>query len=479
MAIVFTYTESTNTVVVTGGTSGTPATFADFVTADRAGTAVLLVATAGLSPTLPLDYQIRPVENIALLITFNVASKTTETDYIFITGTDWRDAAQTESIDVSAGDGAYVTTKYFRTITNIDCSDNSAGGGTVWADGTIEVTQPQWGVIWDYGDGQYYIDCTGFNIGDNSTSTYFKSTNENVTLKTYFQRLGSANLQIGEKIGDWSYDGSTWRFIKQAETQIRLAYGNSGYTYIYGSTITSHDGLQFINFRFGDVIILNSLFNCGTLNTNSYVQFTSNLNSVILKDTYFSYLNRLVSELDSAIINNIHVHYCTRAFRGFGDGFVSNANFTGVEDTDYYSTASSGTFTIRDPRINISTVELTNNGHTLVEQYSCNIHVADKDGVALQSVVVDCEDTNTNAVWAAGTISTDASGDIAEQYINYKSWTSTDETLTSYSPHKFTLSKAGYETLILENVTVDAPIVWHLELQHTKGAKSRQIGMGV
>ena len=93
MAIVFTYTESTNTVVVTDGTSGTPATFADFVTADRAGTAVLLVATAGLSPTLPLDYQIRPVENIALLITFNVASKTTETDYIYITGTDWRDAA--------------------------------------------------------------------------------------------------------------------------------------------------------------------------------------------------------------------------------------------------------------------------------------------------------------------------------------------------------------------------------------------------
>ena len=44
MAIAFGYTESTNTVVVTGGTSGTPATFADFVTADRAGTAELLAA---------------------------------------------------------------------------------------------------------------------------------------------------------------------------------------------------------------------------------------------------------------------------------------------------------------------------------------------------------------------------------------------------------------------------------------------------
>jgi hypothetical protein len=42
-----------------------------------------------------------------------------------------------------------------------------------------------------------------------------------------------------------------------------------------------------------------------------------------------------------------------------------------------------------------------------------------------------------------------------------------------------TLSKAGYETLVLDNITIDSPIVWHLELQHTKGAKSRQIGMGV
>ena len=143
MAEAYTYTEATNTVVNTGGTSGTPSTFAGFVTADRAGTATLLAATAGLSPTLALTYQIRPVDVIALLITFTVAAKTAEADYIFITGTDWRDAAQTEAIDVTAGNGAYTSTKYFRTITNIDCSDNAAGGGTQWADGTVAVTQPQ------------------------------------------------------------------------------------------------------------------------------------------------------------------------------------------------------------------------------------------------------------------------------------------------------------------------------------------------
>ncbi|KKK60149.1 hypothetical protein LCGC14_3027260, partial [marine sediment metagenome] len=122
-----------NDVLVTGGTSGTPADFASFVTADRAGEAVLLAATAGLSPTLALTYAIRPVEDLALLISFIVASKTAEADFIFITGTDFAGNAQTESLDVTAGNGTYVSTKYFATISNIDCSDNSAGGGVQWA----------------------------------------------------------------------------------------------------------------------------------------------------------------------------------------------------------------------------------------------------------------------------------------------------------------------------------------------------------
>ena len=146
MAIVFTYTKSTNTVVLTGGTSGTPATFADFVTADRAGSVTLLTAWVPNNNTKALTYQITPVEKRALLISFVVAAKTAEADFIFVTGTDAWDAAQTESINVTAGNGTYVTTKRFRTITNIDCSDNAGGGGTVWADGTVAVTQPQWGV---------------------------------------------------------------------------------------------------------------------------------------------------------------------------------------------------------------------------------------------------------------------------------------------------------------------------------------------
>ena len=76
-------------------------------------------------------------------------------------------------------------------------------------------------------------------------------------------------------------------------------------------------------------------------------------------------------------------------------------------------------------------------------------------------------------------VDTGASGVLAEQTITARKWVGTSETLTTYSPHKFTISAQGYETLILENITIDGPIDWHLELQHVGGAKNKQIGLGV
>ncbi|HUV85112.1 MAG TPA: hypothetical protein VMV86_05335, partial [Methanosarcinales archaeon] len=52
------------------------------------------------------------------------------------------------------------------------------------------------------------------------------------------------------------------------------------------------------------------------------------------------------------------------------------------------------------------------------------------------------------------------------QNINYiRYYYSGGQASETYSPHKFTFSKAGYETIIWDNVTVDAPINWHVELQ--------------
>lgn len=211
----FSYAVATNTVTVTGGTEALPADFASFVVADRAGTGTsLLAAWAPNSNTKALTYQVRPVELLALQISFIVAVKTAEADYIFITGTDAWGAAQTESLDVSAGNGTYVSTKRFKTITNIDCSDNAAGGGTVWADGTVAVTQPIWGVIWDHNNGIYQLDCF-WAIGDaGGTTTWFTESSKVVI---FADGVNTANNQ--NRVYIYNYATVTWGTLIDATTK--------------------------------------------------------------------------------------------------------------------------------------------------------------------------------------------------------------------------------------------------------------------
>ena len=54
-------------------------------------------------------------------------------------------------------------------------------------------------------------------------------------------------------------------------------------------------------------------------------------------------------------------------------------------------------------------------------------------------------------------VATDANGDIAEQTVDYKKWIGTSEALMSYSPHTFTVTKAGHPTSTWDNAVIDAP----------------------
>ena len=90
----WTYDESTNMVVVIAGTEGTPATFDDFVTADRAGTAELTPEDAPINcgTNLTLTEQVRPVEDLAVQITFTLAGTSAGAgDTLDVTGTDWKE----------------------------------------------------------------------------------------------------------------------------------------------------------------------------------------------------------------------------------------------------------------------------------------------------------------------------------------------------------------------------------------------------
>ena len=483
MAIAFTYTEATNLVVVTGGTSGTPATFADFVTADRAGTATLLVSVAGES-AMTLTYPIRPVEDLALQISFVVTSKS-EDGNIYVTGTDWKGDAQTENITANSDD-TYVSVGYYATITQIDCTVAVDGAGDDWGvggAGDIQVTQPQWGVIWDYGNGQYLVD-SWFNVGNGGTSTYFRTTNEQIEFSApfIFEVKDAAEFKSGLLAGSFGYDGSMIALSPGHPDSIISSGESTATVKLYGSRLHIKTTASV---RFYDAVLdvrSSILSSASKSENNNYFVFSYWL-TLTLIDVIISNVNKV--QVDSTgTIDDFMLHYSTDGitYGSWANQVVLNVTLSEVDASRYdvrNNVNRPGTgysYALKNPAVSIVKPVIANvETNSVMEQYTCNIHVVDKDGTAIQSVVVDCEDQNTDAVWAAGTISTDASGDITEQTITYKSWTGTSETLADFSPHKFTLSKAGYETLILDNITVDAPIVWHLELQDTVVASKGEV----
>jgi len=470
MAIAFSYTETTNIVVVTGGTYGTPATFADFVTADRAGVDTILLSAGSPASNLALTYAVRPVEDLAILVKCVVASKTpAQTDYIFITGKDWRGAAQTESIDVTAGNGSYTSTKYWSEITTLDCSDNAAGGGVVWADGDLSVTQDVWGVIWDYGGGQYKIDAV-FDIGDDVIETHFTEINCQVVFSNlfYFVPHALSYVTFGEKVdnqaakngchiiliqnnvesslytvgGNFNLYDTIWQQIGTTLGHSCKIFKLSGTHEIIQTTIQHKNRLEFAG-------VFSNVYNCFIYNVwNGFRLYNGvTVKKLILKDA---------------------------AEFGYEMGMFSGGTAV-LEDSEFEASPelrvqSGSKLYLIDTPISTPTLNMNNANDRLYEQYTCNVHIADKDGTNLQNVTVLCEDKDGTEVFS---VSTDASGDIAEQTITYKGWAGADETLTTYSPHKFTISKAGYETMVLDAVTVDEKINWKLELQPSGSQRPR------
>lgn len=88
------------------------------------------------------------------------------------------------------------------------------------------------------------------------------------------------------------------------------------------------------------------------------------------------------------------------------------------------------------------------------QQQPFNIHVRDKDGNNLSGVTCLLEDTDSVEAFSA---STAGDGTITQQWVNYKTYDSTNYTTggDTKSPHKLTLTKANYETLVIDEITMD------------------------
>ena len=178
MAIVVGYTPATEKLLVTGGTSGTPATWAHVHDADMAGTLTLLDAAVIASDpdTFSLDTAVRPAEDKALLLTISASADRVGATCT-ITGTSVTGAALVEAgIDISGAFSApVVTTAAFASVAAVGVSCAGMTNGD-----TVSITQGRWGVIREHIlNGSYQL-AANADFGDGFTSSYFRMLKESV-----------------------------------------------------------------------------------------------------------------------------------------------------------------------------------------------------------------------------------------------------------------------------------------------------------
>jgi hypothetical protein len=436
----FTFDAANNRVTVTGGTSSSPARFSDFVTADRAGSRTLRAAIAP-ALNITLTTQIKPCEKLALLISFVLAGTNAGAgDTLDITGTDAWGNAQAESISVAAGNGTYVSTKRFRTITDIDCTGFADGVGTV------TVTQPQWGVIWGQGSSQYLLDCYIY-VGNGSTATFFKTILEQISWSTGWQSgggntlrvYGNATFQSGELVTEATKrtsQGSQFN-NKEASNYTHLFVNSGGTIYLYATAIQGlaecriYDVTRIWNCLFSYVTypyienVATNIYNLTTEEADRAIRIESTTNPVI--DTLVSFGNYIGLYLGGpggftarnvkAIANSYGFRFWTLTqdvilIDCIMDSWTRNDQSPGSSTKDIY------------------------------RKYSFNLHLVDKNGTNVSGATVTLKDKNANTVFS---VSTGADGKIAEQtptrikYDHAASWAEVD-----YSPHTLTITKTGY-----------------------------------
>jgi len=337
----------------------------------------------------------------------------------------------------------------------IICTGGTSGDPITMQEICDEDTTQGWGLATSYGNGFFQI-AADLDIGDGSTPTHVTiQAGEAVDMVGFTPRVrANATLNMGEA-SNTDY-GKSPAFLKFKAQKFNRCFVNGGTLNLYSAS------LYFDN---QSIWMQN-----GTINTFRVTIGGAAWLSVILYNMTFDlediYLYTANGDIRGGSGTTKRIH--SEASSGVGwslaglDGTVTDLLVTNSAQQDV-NTGDAVTLTLKDPRWTIIQAEVNNDNaagevHVI---YTCNIHIADKDGVNINGATIACEDQFGVAVFS---VNTGATGDIIEQIIIYKKWVGTSETETEYSPHKFTISKAGYETMVLDAVTVDGKINWHLEL---------------
>jgi hypothetical protein len=150
---------------------------------------------------------------------------------------------------------------------------------------------------------------------------------------------------------------------------------------------------------------------------------------------------------------------------------IPNVLITEYPSVDYIISVNAGSgLTVVNPQVPVANPAIHGATGYVNEDYAFDLSIVNTGGFLLDGVVVDCEDQFGTPSWTAGTVETGAvvTGAIEEQIIRHRRWYGASETLTEYSPHKFTFTKAGYETLIVY-ADIDSIQNWQMKLKGPAG----------
>jgi len=337
----------------------------------------------------------------------------------------------------------------------IICTGGTSGDPITMQDICDEDTSQGWGVATAYGNGFFQI-AADVDIGDGSTPTYVTiQAGEAVDMVGFSPQIKTnATFNIGEISNTYYAKGAA--FLKYTGGWVSKPFASGGVFNMYNAHLVAVAGGTRIE------KCPTTIFN-STVSSPVYTYWQIKSTTYDITSLYIYGCFNLV--MSSGTLDDVHGEAAVPdgLTVGFADALVENLLITNSSGAKI-KMGTDNTITLKNPRW------LPVQGDFFLETdaaeahlvYTCNIHLADKDGNNISGVTILCQDKDSNTVFS---VNTGADGKIAEQIITYKKWVGTSETETTYSPHKFTISKAGYETLVLDNITVNEPIDWHLELQ--------------
>lgn len=401
-------------------------------------------------------------------------------------------------------------------VTWNDVWDWDDGGGSSGGDGDVPIDGGGTAKVSAYmtehvADGVYQI-LDDIAFGDGASASYFQSANEMVYFDdgVVFVITANATLSLGILSNGYGIQGSYWNFAPASNQEVIKSGVTTATFLLYDSTLQSRNAD--IWFQNGTVTINKGELRYDIPATEKTVWFGGMLSISEL----YTVCQVFYTLITPVLLEGVHSHNTE-----FGAQVFGNVTFTDLLATNpsvaELRQLQAATMIVKDPRFSVATTDITNASGIIIEQYTCNIHVTDKDGANLQSVDVDCEYANLvegtdsktykciqdntsvdathkpitgsdwqsfwelfdaggglGGVWQttfdfkAGTQefaqqTTDANGDISEQVIQYKKWVGTSE-LLEVRIHKFTYTHASYPDSTMEDKIISMPIVWEVDM---------------